>query len=413
MNSWSFASKAIHAGFGQDAKTGATCLPIYESSAFAYSTAQELADVFAGRKFGYIYSRIANPTVSALEERLNALEDGLGALATASGMAAIATAILALVNTGEEMVSSKSLFGGTFQFFEQLLQKNGIVVRYVDTMDVAAYEAAITPKTRLIFVESMGNPKLDIPPIPEIVALANVHNIPVIVDATVSTPYLFSAKKWGVAIVVHSLTKYISGGGHTIGGALVDLGQFDWTKCRSQEIRKISEKAGKLAFLARARKQILQNTGSCLAPFSAYMIHSGIETLPLRMDKHCANAGALAGFLADHPKVTGVHYPGLSSSPYYTQSKKLFSAPGGLLTLRVGSQEGAFRVIDALKLAKNLANLGDVRTLVIHPASTIYRDFSGKSQIEAGVYPDLIRVSVGIEGIEDIISDFESALGEV
>lgn len=413
MSKWSFDTKAIHSGFNQDSKTGATSLPIYQTAAFAYNTAEELADVFSGRKFGYLYSRISNPTVTALERRVAALEDGVCALACSSGMAAIATAIYTLAKSGDHIVSSRSLYGGTLQLFSEIFEENGIEIDYVDTTDSAAYEAAIKGNTRLIFVESLGNPKLDVPPFEAIAKIAAAHQIPLIVDSTLTTPYLFNPKAWGVAVVIHSATKYLAGSGHVIGGILVDLGTFNWKQSKSPALAEEAKKFGEFAFIARARKKILQNTGSCIAPLSAYLLNLGLETLGLRMKQHCDNALALATFLENHPGVKEVGYTGLVSNPHHRDATRYFNRRyGGLLTFRLDSKESCYKFINSLKLAKNLANLGDSKTLVIHPASTIYCDIDEKSQQEAGVYCNLIRVSVGIEDPTDIIADFEQALKE-
>jgi O-acetylhomoserine (thiol)-lyase len=411
---WNFETKSIHTGFDRDEKTGATSLPIYETAAYAYDTAEDLADVFQGRKFGHIYSRISNPTITALEQRITALENGRGAIATASGMAAIMTVILALVKPGEEIISSQSLFGGTIQLFHDVIQNYDIKIVYVQSTDVAAYGGAITAKTRLIFLETIGNPKLDVPDIGGIAKVANEKNVPLVVDGTLTTPYLFAAKQFGVSIVIHSTSKYITGNGSTIGGVLVDLGNYDWGNSLSEPVREMARKAGDFAFLARTRKQILQNTGGCLSPFNAYLQNLGLETLALRMEKHCGNALALAQYLENHPVVTVVNYPGLAVNPDHQVAKNQFGKRyGGLLTLRLKSFQRCFDFIRHLKIVKNIANLGDTKTLIIHPASTIYAACSEAEQSAAGVYPDLLRVSVGIENINDIISDFEQALTEV
>ncbi|HBF38246.1 MAG TPA: acetyl-L-homoserine sulfhydrolase [Firmicutes bacterium] len=413
-NPWDFETRSIHSGFDQDEKNGATAVPIYETASFAYNTAEELADAFQNRKFGYLYSRITNPTVSVLEQRITALENGRGAIATASGMAAIATVLYALVKPGDEIVSSRSLFGGTLQLFKEIFISFGVNVIYVDPTDSNAFENAVTSRTRLFFVETIGNPKLDAANFTEIAVIAQRNNIPLVVDSSLTTPYLFEAKGYGANVVIHSTSKYISGSGHTIGGVLVDLGNYDWFNARSESIRESAQKAGDFGFLARCRRQVLQNTGGCLSPFNAYLQCLGLETLALRMEKHCSNALALARFLAEHPRVQSVCYPGLETHANFEVAKNQFGAKfGGLLTIRLGSLERCFEWIRRLKIAKNLANLGDAKTVVIHPASTIYCTCSEEEQIAAGVYPDLIRVSVGIESIHDIIDDFDQALAEV
>lgn len=408
-----FETKAVHAGFNQDKQTGATALPIYYTSSFAYNTAEELADVFDGREFGYVYSRISNPTVTAFEQRLNALENGLGAIATSSGMSAIATVLFALTESGDEIVSAKSLFGGTFLLFNEVLKKYGVNTNYVDTTDVTAYEKAINEKTKLIFLETLGNPKLDVPDINSIAEIASKKNVPIVVDGTLTTPYLFESKKFGASITIHSTTKYISGNGTGIGGIIIDLGNYDWKNARTEKIRTFSKKFGNTAFLVTARKTILQNIGNCLSPFNAFIQNLGLETLALRMEKHCDNAAYLAEFLKNSNKTEAVNYPGLKDNPYNKIAGAQFNGKyGALLTLRLGSRQRCFQLIKNLKTVKNLANLGDAKTLIIHPASTIYHDCSEAEMKSAGVTDDMVRISAGIEHRDDIVQDFEQALRE-
>mgnify|MGYP005837191683 CR=1 FL=1 len=408
---WGFATKLIHSGFSGDRETGATTVPIYETASFAYDSALDLAAVFEGKRFGYIYSRIANPTVAAFERRINSLENGVGAIAAASGMAAIATVFFALTGAGSEVLASKSLFGGTYGFFREVLTKFGVRVRYVDFTNPNEYRKAFTPATRVVYLEALGNPKLDVPDIGEIKRLAELNNVPLVVDSTLTTPYLFPAKKYGVDIVIHSSTKYITGNGSSIGGVLVDLGNFTWNACQNDEIREMAKKAGEFAFLAKARS-ILQNTGACLSPFNAFLQFSGVETLGLRMERHCSNALELARYLSGHPRILEVNYPGLPNNPFHEIARRQFGGRyGALLTFKLGTRERCFQFIDGLRMIKNLANIGDTRTLVIHPASTIYSGCTEEERLAAGVTEDLIRVSVGIEDVKDIISDMERALG--
>jgi O-acetylhomoserine (thiol)-lyase len=412
-NQWNFETKSIHSGFDQDEQTGATSLPIYETAAFAYDSAEALEAAFIGRKFGHIYSRIANPTVTAFEKRINALEGGVGAIATASGMAAIATVVSALTKAGDEIVSSQSLFGGTFQLFNDIFKGYGVHTHYVRSTDTEAYQRAISAKTRLIFLETIGNPKLDIPNIREIAGVAAADGVPLVVDSTLTTPYLFEAKRFGAAIVIHSTSKYISGSGHTIGGVLIDLGNFDWSQSSSEAVRQLARQAGEFALLARARKQILQNTGSCLSPFNAYLQNLGLETLALRMRQHCHNAALLAAYLQTKPQIAEVNFPGLAEHPDHQIAKAQFNgAFGAVVTIRLGTKERSYRLVNRLQMVKRLANVGDAKTLIIHPASTIYHTCSEAEQLEAGVYPDLLRISVGIEHSGDIIADFDQALAE-
>ncbi len=405
-----FNTKAIHSGAEADPKTGASSLPIFHTAAYSYPDPQSLEDVFAGRKFGHVYSRISNPTVSAFEQKMAAVENGLGSLAFATGMAAIQATVLTLVQSGDEILSSSSLFGGTYYLFEDF-RRLGITPHYIDPTDTARFEAAVTDKTRLIFVECIGNPKVDVPNFEAFAKIAQKAGVPLVVDATLATPYLFCAKEFGVTLVLHSATKYIGLGGTTLGGVVTDLGNFDWKSCKSEAVSTMAGKAGSYAFLAKARKMMLTNSGADLSPFNAYLLHLGLETLSLRMERHCDNALSLATFLSAHSAVESVQYPGLPSNPFHTVAKAQFSDRfGALLTLRLGSKDRCFQFIRGLKIAKNQANLGDSKTLVIHPESTIYRDCTVAQQEAAGVYPDLIRVSVGLEDIDDLTEDFKNAL---
>lgn len=408
-----FSTKAVHAGYQAEATTGACSLPIYGTASYAYEGPDELSEAFVGRRFGHIYSRISNPTVSAFEVRMNALENGRGAVATSSGMSAIATAVLTLASQGDEIASSTSLFGGTLHLFNDVFSRCGIVTRYADPCDLDAFAAILNERTRLIFVESLGNPKLDVPDVAGLAALAAGRGIPLVIDSTLTPPCIFQPRDFGAAVSVHSATKYITGNGTAIGGVLVDLGTFDWTTSRSEHVAQFGKRAGRLAFLAAVRKTIATNLGTAPSPFNAYLHCTGLETLPLRVKAHCSNAGKLAGFLARHPKVVEVNYPGLAASRHHDRARQQFDAPGGLLTVRLGSKEGAFRLLRSLKLARNVANLGDVKTLVIHPASTIYSECSQEECSRAGVSDDLVRVSVGIEDSRDIIADFRQALKQV
>ncbi|MFZ5946487.1 MAG: O-acetylhomoserine aminocarboxypropyltransferase/cysteine synthase family protein [Stygiobacter sp.] len=407
-------TKAIHSGFAQEDKFGATSFPIYGSAAFAYNTAEDLSEVFEGKKFGYVYSRISNPTVTAFEHRMNALEEGIGAIAGASGMSAIATVIFTLTEYGDEIISSESLFGGTYLFFKEVLNKYGVKVHYVNINDISNWEKLINNKIKLIFLESISNPKLEIPDLKAISKIAHEHNIPVVIDNTVSTPYLWRAKYFGADIIVHSTTKYISGNGTTIGGILIDTGNYDWKKSIVGKIKEMSSKAGNFAFLATARSKIYQNLGFAPSPFSAFLNLIGIETLPLRMEKHCENSLKLAEFLRSNKNVVEVNYPGLKENQYNKIGKEQFNNKfSGLLTFSLQSKDDCFKLINNLKLAKNLANIGDTRTLVIHPDSTIYLNCSQEEKKSAGVNDKMIRVSVGLENINDLIEDFKQALEKI
>ncbi|MEW5815968.1 MAG: aminotransferase class I/II-fold pyridoxal phosphate-dependent enzyme, partial [Spirochaetota bacterium] len=391
MNTWGFETKAIHSGCDPALHQGATSIPIYETTAYTYGTAEELADVFDGKKFGHIYSRISNPTVSAFEQRMNALEEGTGAIAVSSGMAAVSTVLFSLLSQGDEIVSSSSLFGGTLLLFNKIFRKYGVKVRYVNPVELKTFREALSRKTVLIFVETIGNPKLDVPDLRSIAALAEEFKIPLIVDSTLTTPYLIKARDFGASIVLHSTTKYITGNGSTIGGVLVDTGTFDWTIGKDRELKLMAGKYGsELAFLSLARRQVVQNTGSCLSPFNAFLHCLGLETLALRMEKHCSNAQELAGFLEAHPRIKQVNYPGTKNNPHFKTANLQFQGKfGALLTFRLGSRERCFQMINHLKMVKNLANLGDAKTLIIHPASTIYHDCSKEEMEGAGVFEDM------------------------
>ncbi len=402
---------AIHGGFDGDKETGDTAVPIHQTVSYAYKTAQELADVFDNKTPGYIYTRIANPTTTVLEVRLSELEDGIGCIATSSGMAAIASVVMGLVKTGDQIIAAAGIFGGTISLFENTLGRFGVGTVLVDVADTNNFANAINDKTKLIFVETIGNPRMDVPDIPPIAEIARKANIPFIVDNTVTTPFLIKPGKFGGDIVIHSTSKFINGHGTAIGGAIIDTGNYDWRKGPFEDIKKLSEQAGQLAFLAHLRNLIYRDLGGCPAPMNSFLMLQGLETLPGRMDKHCENAKKLAGFLQEHPKVSWINYPGLEGNQFYDRVAKLFDdRGGGLLTFGLGDKEKAFRFIDSLKLAKNLANLGDAKTLVIHPASTIFHEFSAEENQKMGVGEDMVRVSVGIEDFEDIRADFQQAI---
>ncbi|MBT5953297.1 O-acetylhomoserine aminocarboxypropyltransferase/cysteine synthase [bacterium] len=404
-----FESKAIHAGL-DDEKHGATNVPIYLSSAFAYETPEELSEVFQGKRYGHIYSRISNPTVSALEKRVNSLENGVASIAVATGMAAINTAVQAIVGAGDHIVASKSIFGGTTHLFEDVLNRINVDVSFVDPLNEDGMKAAIKENTQLIFVETIGNPKLDICNIESVSRLAEKAGLPLLVDATLTPPSIFNGKEQGASVVIHSSTKYMSGGGNVVGGVLTDTGNFKWKTSKSKNIQKIAKRFGNLAFIGAVRADVT-NVGNIMSPFHASLFLSGLETLSLRVERHCQNAMSLASFL----EVMGltVNYPGLSNHPQRELVETQFNGMGGgMITLRLGSKESCFKFISKLNIAKNLANLGDMKTLVIHPASTIYLGFDEELKEEAGVFDDLIRVSVGCEHIDDIIADFKQALYE-
>jgi O-acetylhomoserine (thiol)-lyase len=408
-----FDSLLVHGGL-EPGPAGATSVPIVQSSSFAYETAEALEDVFRGRAVGQVYTRLGNPTTEALERRLALLEGGGAAIATASGMAAITTTVMTIIRAGDEILASSSLFGGTFSLFRDTLSNFGVTVRFIDPLDLEGFRSAINEQTRLLFVETVGNPKLDVPDIPLLAEIAHQAGLPLIVDATVTTPCLATGASLGADIVVHSTSKYINGTGTSIGGVIIDRGVFDWNSQKFPHFEQFYKKYRAFAFTARARKLVHKDVGACAAPFNSFLLTEGIQTLALRMERHCSNALALARILKRHPKVAWVNYPGLEDSPQHTIAGKLYGGRyGGLLTFGTGEKASAFKVINGLRLAKNLANIGDAKTLVIHPASTICADYNAEEKALMGVTEDLIRVSLGIEDCRDIIEDFEKALDSV
>ncbi|WP_243370026.1 O-acetylhomoserine aminocarboxypropyltransferase/cysteine synthase family protein [Geotalea sp. SG265] len=410
---YSFETLLIHGGL-EPGPAGATTVPIVQSSSFAHATAEELEDIFRGRKIGQVYTRVGNPTTESLEKRLAILEGGQSAIATASGMAAITTAVMAIVRTGDEILSSSSLFGGTFSLFRDTLSSYGITARFVDPTDLAAVKEGINDKTRLIFLETIGNPKMDVPDIPAVAQLAREGGVPLMVDATVTTPYLATGKALGADIVVHSTSKFINGTGSAIGGAIVDMGRFNWQSPKFPHFEQFFKKYRGFAFTARVRKLIHKDFGACPAPMNSFLLSEGIETLALRMERHCSNALQLARFLQGQPQVAWVNYPGLTDNAYHQVAKRLYGDKfGGVLTFGLADKTAAFRFINGVKLARNLANIGDAKTLVIHPASTICADFGPEEKRLMGVGEELIRVSTGIENINDIIEDFRLSLEQL
>lgn len=405
-----FDSLLIHGG-SEPGPAGATSVPIVQSSSFAYPSAESLEDVFRGRAAGLVYTRLGNPTTEALERRLALLEGGGAAIATSSGMAAITTAVLAIVRAGDEILASSSLFGGTFSLFRDTLSNYGITTRFVDPVDLAGVAGAINDRTRLLFVETIGNPKLDVPDIPALADIAHAAGIPIVVDTTVTSPYLADGASLKADILAYSTSKYINGTGTTIGGAIIDRGAFNWDNPRFPHFAAFHKKYRQFAFTARVRKLVHKDLGACAAPFNSFLLSEGVQTLALRMDRHCSNALGLARFLKSHPKVAWISYPGLEDSPYHGVARRLYGGRfGGLVTFGAGDKGSSFSVIDRLAMARNLANIGDAKTLVIHPASTICADYPAEDKALMGVTEDMIRVSVGIENPDDIINDFRQAL---
>lgn len=403
-----FNTALLHSGKMGDEATGATLTPVYQSSAFYQPSAEQHEKLFHNKANGFSYTRINNPTILAFENKMTALEKGISSVACASGMAAITNALLNIVNAGQEIVASTSLYGGSIDVFHDF-EAFGIKTVFVDIEDEEAVEAAITDKTRVIFAETIGNPKLDVVDIPRLSELAHRHHLPLVMDNTVATAYLVRPIELGADIVVNSTSKYINGNSDAISGVLTDSGNFKWDKDRYPGMAEYV-KFGKFAYTAKLRNGLFRNTGACIAPQTAFYNLLGMETLGLRMERACANAKALAEFLAKYPDIT-VNYPGLEGSRWHdTADKVLKNGYGAILTIRVGSKERAFDVINSLTIPKIVSNIGDTKTLIIHPESTLNAHSTEKEKEDAGVFDDLIRISVGIEDIEDLIEDFKNAI---
>lgn len=406
-----FNTELLHGNFTCEKSTGATLTPIYQVSAFAQDTAEELEKVFNNKAFGYAYTRISNPTVASFENRINNLEKGLGAVACSSGMAAVTMSLLNILEAGDEIIAGAGLFGGTIDLFEDL-EAFGITTRFVDHVTAEVISPLINEKTKAIFAELIGNPGLEIVDLKAVSALAHENKIPLIIDSTTATPYLIKPFEWGADIVVHSSSKYINGSGNSISGIIIDSGKFPWDYEKFRGLAQY-KKFGKLCYLAKLRNGIWRNMGGCLAPMNAYLNSLGLETLGLRMERCCSNALELAKFFEGCDGIE-VNYPALESSPFYKLCKEQLGGKGGaIITIRAGSKERAFKLINGLKLSTNATNIGDVRTLVIHPASTIYTHSSEAQKTNAGVFDDTIRISVGIEDIIDLIGDFKQSVEDL
>ena len=415
-----FNTQMLHAGQVPDPTTGSRAMPIYQTSSFVFEDTEHAAHLFALNKFGNIYSRIGNPTVAAFEERIAALEGGVGALACASGQAGQLTAIATLLQAGDEMVSSNTLYGGTYNQFALTFKRFGIKVHFVDASDPDSFRRAITPKTKLCYGEIIGNPKADIFDIEAVANIAHEHKIPLIIDNTFATPYLCRPFEHGADIVVHSATKFIGGHGTSIGGVIVDGGTFPWDNGTFPEMVEPSpgyhgmrywETFGNFCFILKARVEIMRDLGACMSPFNAFLFLQGLETLSLRMERHVQNAQAVAEWLDQNDAVEWVNFAGLPASPYYERSKKyLPKGPGAIFTFGIkGGREAGRKFINALKLHSHLANVGDAKSLVIHPASTTHQQLTDEEQLEAGIRPEMIRISVGLEDLEDIFWDLDQA----
>lgn len=401
-----FTTRLLHSSFGPDKATGATTQPIYQTSAFYQETAEDMAQVFAGRKPGFVYTRVSNPTLMSLERRINELEGGAGAVACASGMAAVSQAVLNVLQEGDELVASGGLYGGTSSFFRDLAHY-GIQARYAAGDSPEAFEAAITERTRLLYVETIGNPKLDVPDIAALAGVAHAHGIPLFVDNTVTTPYLCQPLALGADVVIHSTSKALNGNGNSIGGLVVSGRQFNWTPDRFPKFKEY--RFGPMSFLVRLRMRMVTDYGGCMAPMNAYLTGIGLDTLALRLDRITSTALTLAEDL--EAKGIAVNYPGLAANPYHELAKRQFGDRfGAMLTICLGTKERAFAFIDHLHYALNVSNIGDARTLVIHPATTIFLHASAQEKAAAGVTDDLVRINVGLEDPEDLLDDFHQAL---
>ena len=417
---------AIHAGQVPDSATGARALPIYQTTSFVFDSAEHAASLFNLQTFGNVYSRLSNPTVAALEERVAALEGGRAGLAAASGMAAEAMALMTILQQGDHVVAAGALYGGSVSLLAVNLKRFGIETSFVDANQAQSFEAAMRPNTRAVFAESLGNPSLTVLDIAAVADVAHAHGVPLIIDNTVPSPFLCRPLLHGADIVVHSATKYLGGHGTTLGGVLVESGKFPWDNGKFPGMTepsagyhgvKFHETFGDFAFTMRARMEVLRVYGATLSPFSAWQILQGTESLHVRMERHCSNARKVAQFLKSHARVSWVNYPGLPDHPNYRlvekQMRPVDGAPGasGLLAFGVkGGLDAGVRFIESAQFMSHLANIGDTRTLIIHPASTTHRQLDAEQQIAAGVLPDMVRMSVGIEHIDDILWDIDQAL---
>jgi len=419
---YQLATLAVHAGQSPDPATGSRAVPIYQTTSYVFQNADHAGRLFGLKEFGNIYTRIMNPTTDVLEKRVAALEGGAAGLATASGQAAETLTLTTLASAGDEIISTTSLYGGTYNLFHYTFPRLGITVKFVDADDFDGLRALINDKTRAIYTETLGNPKLDVADIETLASIAHEHGLPLVIDNTTPSPALVRPIEWGADIVVNSATKFLGGHGTAIGGVIVDAGKFDWAASGrfkdfsapdpSYHGLSYTEAFGPLAFILKARVQGLRDTGAALSPFNAFLILQGIETLHLRLERHSENALAVARHLERHPGVEWVNYPGLESSQYYKRAQKyLPGGKGALVTFGIkGGFEAGKKLIDALELFSLLANIGDAKSLVIHPASTTHQQLSVAEQADTGVTPELVRLSVGIEDIRDILADLDHAI---
>ena len=420
-----FETLQLHAGQVVDATTKSRAVPIYQTTSFVFEDTQEGAELFALQKAGNIYTRITNPTTSAFEERIAALEGGVGALATASGMAALTYTILGLAHAGDHVVAASTIYGGTFNLLKETLPRYGITTTFVDIDNLEEVEAAIGENTKLVLIETLGNPVINIPDIEKIAEIAHKHQIPLVADNTFATPYLINVFSHGVDISVHSATKFIGGHGTTIGGVIVDSGKFDWAA--SGKFPQLVEEdpsyhnisytrdVGAAAFIVAARVQLLRDMGAALSPFNSFLLLQGLETLSLRVERHVQNAEKIVDFLVNHPKVEKVNYPKLPDSPYHALAEKyLPKGVGSIFTFHVkGGEAEARKVIDSLEIFSNLANVADAKSLVVHPATTTHAQLSDSDLEAAGVTKNQIRLSIGLENVDDLIEDLRLALKKI
>jgi O-acetylhomoserine (thiol)-lyase len=424
MSTQKFATNALHAGHDVTKNSGTRAVPIYQTSSYVFNNADHAANLFGLAEAGFIYTRLNNPTNDVLEQRLATLEGGIGAVVTASGASAISTTLLTLLRTSDHIVASNSLYGGTYNLLSVTLPRLGITTTFVDPSDPQNFTKAAKENTRAFFVESLGNPKLDVLDLKAISAEAKAFKVPFIVDNTVATPYLLNPIKYGADIVIHSLTKYIAGNGTSLGGVIIDAGNFDWANGKFPEFTEPSagyhglvyhEALGNAAFIAKARIEGLRDFGAALSPFNAFQIIQGLETLPIRIKKHSENALVLAEWLEKQDEVVWVNYPGLKSNKYYDLAKEyLPEGQSGIITFGLkGGFDAAKKVVDETKLFSLLANIGDTKSLIIHPASTTHQQLSEEDQLATGVSKDLVRLSVGIEDVEDLIADLQAVFESV
>lgn len=419
---YAFETLAVHAGQEIDPTTLSRAVPLYQTTSYAFRDSEHAANLFSLQEFGNIYTRITNPTTDVFEQRMAALEGGVGALATASGQAAITFSILNIAGSGDEIVSASSLYGGTYNLFSTTLAKLGITVKFVDSQDPANFESAITDKTKAIYAETIGNPQGNVLDIEAVAAIAHNHGIPLIVDNTFPSPYLLRPIEHGADIVVHSATKFIGGHGTSIGGVIVDSGKFDWEASGrfpgltepdpSYHGVVYTEAVGPQAYIIKARVQLLRDLGSAISPFNSWLLLQGLETLHLRLERHSANALEVAKYLEQHPDVLWVSYAGLPSHPSYSLAQKyLPRGQGAILTFGIkGGAAAGSKLIENVKLFSHLANVGDSKSLIIHPASTTHQQLSEEEQIAGGVNPELLRLSIGTENIKDILADLKQAI---